>query len=270
MVEMPDTRFSDRDVETLLAGGIPEDEGLALLAPVLAKLSDDLTRPPSEERVGSFAAAAVALAAAGKGIEESPTTTRRSRRPRLARRFAIPLAAVFSLSAMTGIALASDDATPGDTLYGVDLALENVGVGAGGAAERLAEASKLAENGNPAAALAHAAQAVAAGVEDDADALEALEGLENSIAELEQPLPDNEATEHAAMVRARVAAMLRWMLDNSELIGSESEPGAFGRGVAEQARQFPADPNDPADTDNGGGPPDGVNPGGPPPSRPNP
>ena len=41
--------------------------------------------------------------------------------------------------AFSGVAMAADGASPGDLLYGVDRALESVGIGAGGIDERLAE-----------------------------------------------------------------------------------------------------------------------------------
>jgi hypothetical protein len=41
---------------------------------------------------------------------------------------------------MSGVAVAANRAAPGDALYGIDRALEKIGIGAGGAQERLAGA----------------------------------------------------------------------------------------------------------------------------------
>jgi hypothetical protein len=283
--EMP-TRFLDQDVELLLSGQVPEDASLAAFLPLVASLRYEWTRHPTEDSISSFAALASEVTAS---VHTSATTrppVRRSR-ARFTRRLALPLASLIFLSAMTGVTYAANGAAPGETLYGVDIALENVGVGAGGIVERLTEAAKMADNGNSAEALAHAAQAVAAGVEDEEESQLALGGLEAAISELERPLPDNEDTEHAAQVRSSGGAMLRWMRDHSDLVGDGSQPGAFGRGVADLARQFPAAPDDPSDAANDaqdaqddadersnekspGGPPDWVNPGGPPPNLPTP
>jgi hypothetical protein len=284
--EMP-TRFLDRDVELLLTGQVPEDDALASFMPLVTSLRSEWSRQPSDASISTFATLASAMTRKAETTSPmpSPAPVRRPR-ARFTRRLALPLASIIFLSAMTGVAFAADDAAPGDSLYDLDLALENVGVGAGGVVERLTEAAKMADNGNASEALAHAAQAVAGGV-DDEDVELALGGLEAAIAELDRPLPATGDTEHAALVRSKVAEMLRWMSSNSALIGDDTQPGAFGRGVAEIARQFPADLDDPADIadeaedargdaderadeESPGGPPEWVNPGGPPSNRPTP
>jgi hypothetical protein len=65
------------------------------------------------------------------------------------------------------VAIAADGAAPGDALYGVDKALERVGIGDGGAAERLQEAADLATAGQLARGLEHAAEVVAASHEGE-------------------------------------------------------------------------------------------------------
>ena len=50
---------------------------------------------------------------------------------------------------MTGVAVASDSAVPGDWNYGIDRALEAVGIGEGGAAERLQELAAIRKDGHP-------------------------------------------------------------------------------------------------------------------------
>ncbi len=57
------------------------------------------------------------------------------------------LALVTMLSASAGVASAADGAIPGDTLYPLDCALEDLGLGDGGMTERLSEAGLLVKTG---------------------------------------------------------------------------------------------------------------------------
>jgi hypothetical protein len=265
--EMPNSRFSDQDVERLLSGDVPEGDELAAFVPLVEELRAEWMRQPSAESVASFSAAAAEIAATQDGalVTGEPAKPTRRSNLRLRRKLAIPLAAALALSGMTGAAIASNDALPGDSLlYEVKIALETVGLRTGGVAERLNEAAALAERGRAADALAHAANAVAQVGTAQAGTEEALTGLENAISQLQQSLPEQGDTDHATEVRANVAAMLQWMRDNVGLIDDpEAEPGAFGRGVADRARQISGQ-GDPEGAGGEGGPPSGVNPGGPP------
>jgi hypothetical protein len=72
---------------------------------------------------------------------------------RLRRRAATTAAAVvLAFSGLGGVAYAANGAAPGDFLYGLDRALEAVGVGNGGTAERLAEVKALVEGAGSEAA----------------------------------------------------------------------------------------------------------------------
>jgi hypothetical protein len=80
---------------------------------------------------------------------------------RLRTRAAAALAAAFvTVGGLGGVAYAANGATPGDFLYGLDRALEAVGIGNGGASERIAEAIVLVEEGATGHGLAHAAKVV--------------------------------------------------------------------------------------------------------------
>ena len=80
---------------------------------------------------------------------------------RLRTRAAAAIAAtVVSVGGLGGVAYASNGSGPGDLLYGLDRALEAVGIGNGGAAERISEAMVLTEHGSPAHGLEHAATVV--------------------------------------------------------------------------------------------------------------
>jgi hypothetical protein len=253
--DMSKTGFSDLDVERLLSGQVPDSPELIKLAPFVEKLRGHGLRAPDEAKMMRYSAEAAVIARATRATEEPtrsgrPVQARRSFSPR----FAVALGAVLLLTGMSGVAVASDESAPGDVLYGLDRALENFGVGAGGAGERLEEASVMANSGKAAEALAHAAEAMAQDANPDAaDAL-------LSAAERIRGLPAG--GDNAAEVRSQVADMLEWIAA-ADVKGKE-----FGQGVAERARGVGghglAGQGSQKSTGNNGangkGPPDGVPP----------
>ncbi len=284
--EMARARISDQDVERLLAGNPPDDPSLLALAPLLERLSTEWDRRPSPESVSVFARAAARLAGQPSTPPPTPVTPVLSAQRRLRPRLALALTLLMVVSTLSGVAIAAESSLPGDTLHGVKLALEKVGIGRGGVEERLSEATLLASHGMHDVALAHAVAALTA---ENGD-----EGMADAVAELEETIDklSSEVPANANQVRSRVAEMLQWMLDNAALIDDpEAEPGAFGRGVAAMARQIglhrggsddgnvpgsPVNQDHPSVTDEGnrgslGGPPTGP-PGPPtegiPPNRP--
>jgi hypothetical protein len=110
------------------------------------------------------------------------------------------------LSASAGVAYAADSAAPGDTLYDLDRALEDFGIGDGGLSERLRESDHLVQTGRFAEGLSSAATAIAMDSDDDyaqraaaalLSAAEAVSGSEYG---------------HSAYVRAQVADSLLTMV----------------------------------------------------------
>lgn len=163
---------------------------------------------------------------------------------------AATVAASFTLvfGAAGGVAYAANGAVPGDTLYGIDRALEKIGIGNGGADERLTEIRSLVDSGDVGAGLHHAAETIV----EDTDGSTAL--LEAAVRIADTDAPDG------------VPPLLTYLSEN---IGEVD-----GRVVADLASHIgpPADtpngppedvPGGPPDTNPGGGPPDGT-PGGPP------
>ena len=132
--------------------------------------------------------------------------------------------AVIAAGTFSGVAYASNDAAPGDALYGLDCALEKVGLGDGGLQERLQEATKLCERGEVEKGLNHAAAAVQnhAGLDENGEAKGALTKAANAV----QAANQGESTQ----IRARVAEMLQWMAS------TQAEGADFGQGVMERAR----------------------------------
>lgn len=214
--DMLRTRAENREIEYLLSRQSRDDtEGLISL---LASLSLDRLNVDVESRVPEFAAKASRLVQQAEPVV-APIRPMRSRVvPRLA---TAGLTAVL-LVGLAGVAQAADAAAPGDNLYGLDRALERIGINDGGVDERLDEAQALADDGQSVEALAHLAEAMEQASPNAADALEA--------AAERFGLHDNPSH----MVRENVAEMLEWIAE-TDATGRE-----FGQGVAERAREIGA------------------------------
>ena len=92
------------------------------------------------------------------------------------------------------MAWAANGSGPDDPLHGIDLALEKVGIGSGGAAERLAEASELVASGATAQGLNHAANALRNETGQTANGMAAADALaEAQAADPASPVPEGVA-----------------------------------------------------------------------------
>lgn len=221
--DMLRTRTEDRKVEALLSRRVEGDrDGLGSL---LITLDPDRLNISVEERASDFAAHASRLVRLAE-----PVTPIRSPRRRLVPRLAtVGLSAALVMGLLTGVAFAADGSHPGDALYGLDRALETMGIKDGGIAERLDEAQALADDGQTAEALAHMAEALG---ETSPNAASALENAAGRFEPHDNP---------SQSVREGVADMLEWM-SRREASGRE-----FGQGVAERARALGAGhSNDPS------------------------
>lgn len=128
---MSHTRLTDKEMERILAGSRTGSDDLAKLERFVAGMSR--TKPPREAEQMATALAARA---------------RSTQRARGLRRLTTIAASVALLVALSGVAMAADSAAPGDALYGIDRALETIGIGDGGVDERLEEFDVLLEQGN--------------------------------------------------------------------------------------------------------------------------
>lgn len=239
-------RFSDQEIDRLLSGKTPESEELARLVPILRALHEQ-TVILSEDRVAGFAAEAAELARATKrgpaAISERTMTPPRRLVLALRKKLATVLTAALLLSTLTGVGLASNDAAPGDPLFGVDQLLEEIGIGDGEAAERIAEAQALFKGGHVAEAIAHAAEAVEVTEGDvevfspeTSNASTALEDAAIRVA------GGDDANSQSQDVRDRVALMLEEM---ALMMGSPDFDGeAFGVAVADMARDIGGAPDE--------------------------
>jgi hypothetical protein len=216
--------YSANDVEAFLSGGTPRDPSLRDLKTAIEGLkSAGYSAPSVESRdaiVAALAQAARDNATSGspaRGASALPGFSRTKIHVRAA-------AAVIGMAALglstAGAAAASESTVPGDPLYGLNRALENVGIGDGGLDERLEEAKILAERGDEEDAIEHAAESL----EEEGDQASADELRKAAEAVL------SEGSEQSLEVRTAVAEMLQFMAD-TDLEGRD-----FGQAVAERAR----------------------------------
>lgn len=240
---------------------------------LLSRLRAEGGRPVAGSRLSDWAAAAAQATEApgparlrpGKvGVPSAPWK----------RRIATALASLLVLvGGMSGLAWAANGSAPGGALYGLDRALEHVGIGNGGAAERLAEVRGLIESGDIPGGLSHAGEVVVTEAEEsDDEGAGAAVALEEAAARVV-----GVGSEASAEVREQVGALLTYL---SEHVGQVD-----GQQVAELARQIagnpeprppegvpPVEPGPPEGVPPAEpGPPDGVppdQPGGPPVSIP--
>jgi hypothetical protein len=234
--DMSIKRFSDAEVERLLTGQAPENPELAQLGSALAAVHVVDLVEPSDESVSRFAseAAAIALLSVSTGPASKPTR-RRGALTTLHERLATVAVAVFVLAGMSGIAVAADAAAPGDPLYGIDRALERVGINDGAAEERLAEAGALVSRGQVTEAMGHAATAIEEPSDDDRSAASASHAA-TALREAAVSVGSGDEEPSSEEVQIAVSAMLAEM---ATLLGDPDLDGAeFGRRVSEMARSI--------------------------------
>ena len=231
--DMRRTRVSDREIELLLSGELSASEQWSNLTPLVEAMRSQWSYELSEPDVQRFAASAASV------VQSLPTISttsgagdRRWQRRGLTPRLATIAVFIALMSATAGIAFAANGAVPGDALYGLDRALERVGIGSGSTEERLDEAVVMAAQGRSGEALQHAIEALS---RQGGDASEAAVGaLTNAV----ENLVDTEDTADAATAASiRVTALLTYIADNIGIdVGTDGRE--FGQGVAQLVRDI--------------------------------
>jgi hypothetical protein len=141
----PFAGLDESDVEALIAGTRPMNEDSACLMGFIAELRTMGGTSLPRDVIDFYAAEAAAAAGAYRPGPTQPQTRRGRTATRLRRKVLSAASTVAILLSASGMAWAADGAVPGDWYYGLDRALESVGIGAGGAAERLQEVEALQE-----------------------------------------------------------------------------------------------------------------------------
>ena len=257
--EMDNSTLSDREAELLLSGTGPLTEGAAQLVVFVDLIRAEGARVPSEETVARVASEAAEIARSTVPEKQAAARPRRQLAGwRWRPQFGVAAATVLLLISVTGVAAAADGAAPGDALYGIDRALEKIGIGAGHADERLEEARTLLSNGKATETVRHATEVLdAKGQSEGADLEDARTALEDAASNLE----DDDAPGNVA-VQEDVSELLRYLQEN---LGNDlgADGREFGQGVADRARDIapgqPADSNPSQGNSNGNGGSNGGN-----------
>jgi len=137
----------DRDIETLIAGGTPANSDLAALQSLIAQLRALVDAALPDDFVEFHATESAAVAAARRArIDDRAPRGAGALILNLRRRLTAAATSLVMLVGATGVAWAADGAVPGDWNYGIDRALEAIGLGNGGESERLRELEAIAAN----------------------------------------------------------------------------------------------------------------------------
>lgn len=147
------TEFVDQDVERLISGESPRDPQVAELAPFVDALRSYRTVVPSIDAPERLVAQAAESVRSSQQSHLDLVPLRADllpdRRPSwLATRAAAAVTAFVLLIGVSAVAFAANVSIPGDALYGLDRALEAVGIGDGSVEERLVEADTLVADGD--------------------------------------------------------------------------------------------------------------------------
>jgi hypothetical protein len=239
------TRLTDLDIELLLSASPEASDEHADLQWFLTALADQRPAPPHDvERM------ATALAS----VARSTVPVTRPTQPRKAVRRMVALAATFGLLfAMSGIALAADDAVPGDLLYGIDRAFELIGVGDGEVDERIAEFDALIARGDDEAAYELLEEVIESSSESESAKAQAYLNVVAANSEKRAGVADDNVAAHQQFI------------EENKKNGVGADGKDFGQGVAdivsERDKDLPeqaeADKLDtPAGNDGETGPPD--------------
>lgn len=233
---MFNTEFVDHDVERLISGQRPIDPAFAELTAFLDSLRSFGTVALST--VASESLASRAAANVRSGQNEQPATVpqelidRRDRRPSwLPARAAVALGAFALLIGVSIVAAIAHNAVPGDPLYGIDIALEAVGVGDGSVAERIQESDVLVDAGDYDRAFVLLGQTLekAHGRGDYAGAQQTQERI---------VVVASASNGGSAVVLARVERLQRFLAENKELgVGLDGDD--FSRALSEIGTSHP-------------------------------
>lgn len=225
--------LTDSDIERLLTGAPVEDDDLTQIAQIfdMLRAGDEELEDAAVERLVKAATGALPVATV-----ESPPVPRQASRARLTgvrrRAAAIAMSASVFIAGTSGLAVAADNAKPGDALYGIDRALEAVGIGDGAEQERIQEAEALINAGKIQQGLQHTAEVVDKDTTGDDQASKALMDAADRV-----ETADSEAS---AATRESVAGLLDYISENVGQID--------GRQVAELAVEIGGPDDDPVAT----------------------
>lgn len=232
--------FIDRDIERLLNGQEPHNFDLGPLKSfVMSAASLSRCEVPAQFIADHAAVAAATVAISQKPVVAATTPQSiRSMGSRMWNRFATGVAGIAILTGLTGVAVASNAAIPGDWNYAIDQALEGIGIGAGGSAERLDELAEMNQDGDPQEVLEITSGVLLTGGQSRAS--EALRAAAERV-EIKDKGSDN-----AQAINLQLAELLRYLADNqgkidgqsvAEMAGEIGHGGVNGQGQGQREGQ---------------------------------
>jgi hypothetical protein len=212
---MTTSHVTDRDIEAVFAGSTVHEPELVELQEMFASMKTRLVIAPTTHHVTAFAGVLAQAALDAPGAEQ-----KRAPGSLLRKLVLIGVGVGVSAFGVAGAAMANE-AAPGDLLYGVDTALESVGILNGGTGERFHEAEVLVGRGD----LDGATSLTVKTLDQD--------GQHDAAVDLEQAVAGVESESSGDDARSQVSDMLAWM--------SQQELDAnFGSKVSEHAKELAA------------------------------
>ena len=233
---MFNTEFVDHDVERLISGQRPIDPAFAELTAFVDALRSFGTVAPSTVASESLASRAAANVRSGQNreLEVVPRglIDRRGRRPSwLPARAALALGAFALLIGVSIVAAAAHSAAPGDPLYGIDIALEAMGIGDGSVDERIQESEVLVAAGDHERAFILLGQTL-----ENAQAGGNFSGAQQTQERI--VVVASASNGGSAVVIARVERLQRFLAENKELgVGLDGDD--FSRALSEIGTSHP-------------------------------
>jgi hypothetical protein len=206
------------DIDTLVQGLDPLNDDLAPLTSFVASLRSLASTSPPEEVMRTHVELAAGISREMHVSAETYISPARRLVLGARRRMATVAASLVMLMGATGVAWAADSAVPGDWNYGIDRALEALGMGAGEEVERMAEARVMGHR-------AIEANPALSSVPDQAE-VDGAPGLVTAVDALSRPNPGGS---RAQEVRTQVASLLGYL----HRVGR-----AHGPTVAEMAKKI--------------------------------
>ncbi len=224
--------LSDDQVEALLTDAVPTYGDLAEVAEVLNVARAIAWTDSDVDFSGLFVAAAreSRVTPIERFANEHVALTK-DWRPKVIPRVATAGVALFVfVTVSSGLAYAADGAKPGDWMYGLDRAFEVVGVGGGGAPERLVEVEALVDAGAISEGLLHASEVF--------DGIPASDEANAALAAATARLNDG-ADGVDLLIAAQVGGLIEYLK-----MAIDTHEGVDGLAVADMVREFGAPPVD--------------------------
>ena len=228
----------DRDLNLLIDGKPPFNDDLAPLESFVITLTDFAEVPVPPEFIEYHASEAATRIQPGYNPTiPSPLPRRRKLMFTLKRRVAAAATSLMMIIGMTGVAWAADSAVPGDWNYGIDRALEAIGIGNGGADERLTELAISNGEENPGRSQSPWSKDSVISDDESSAASDEPGGLANAAATVSKITP---GSENANQTRVAVSTLLAYLASTGEIDGQT---------VADYAKQIrPENAGKPAET----------------------